>query len=224
MRFKLFKRDATADPVEVAPPPTAAPAPKKSKKRKLPKVISKAEAARIFEACGAASPTQLRDYCMLLLMYRAGLRVGEVVALRPRDLDEWEGIVRIYDGKGGDGTAYIKDVGEIREFFTAYRKNREQLAWAKKDSPLFCTVNGDPVTVRYIQRLCVRLKQEAGIDGKFTPHVLRHSFATELLRDGFDLRQVQEAVRHANVATTEIYTHVHHEALHRGITQGRREV
>jgi site-specific recombinase XerD len=212
---RLFRRKE-----EAAPPP---PVPKKkSRKRKLPKVISRDEVARMFDACGRSTPKQLRDYCMLLLMYRAGLRVGEVVALTPRDVDIEEGIVRIYDGKGGDGTAYVRDIETaapiLREWIDA------RAAWAKLDSPLFCTSTGAPVTVRYIQRLVLRLKQAAQIEGKLTPHVLRHTFATELLQDGFDLRQVQEAVRHANVATTEIYTHIHHEQLHRSITRGRKEV
>jgi site-specific recombinase XerD len=210
---KLFGRKTQPAP---QPEPTSA---KRSRKRKLPKVISREEAARMFVACGTETDEALRNYCILLLMYRAGLRVGEVVALNVRDLNVDEGIIRIYDGKGGDGTAYIRDLATAQPFLRSWLEVRPTV-----NQRLFCKVDGAPITVRYIQRLMIKLKEKAGITGRLTPHVLRHTFATELLQDGFDLRQVQEAVRHANVATTEIYTHVHDEALHRGITRGRREV
>jgi integrase/recombinase XerD len=203
-------------------PEPQAQRPKGSRKRKLPKVISKDEVAAIFAACGTDTPKQRRDYCILLLMYRAGLRVGEAVRLYPRDvlIDGKKGVVRIYDGKGGDGTAYF-DASAVAPFLEVWMEDRK--FWARPSSFLFCKGDGKPVTTRYLQRLCQRLKAEAGVGGKFTPHVLRHTYATELLQEGFDLRQVQEAVRHANVGTTEIYTHVHHAHLQAKIAMRGQE-
>jgi len=189
---------------------------KRSRKRQLPKVISRAEAQQLFSKIDTASPKGKRDYCIALLMYRAGLRVGETVALNVRDVDLTEGTIRVYDGKGGDGTAYF-DPARVAPHLAEWLAVRP--AWANSQSPLFCKADGSPVSVRYVQRLIKRIKEDLGITGKLTPHVLRHTFATELLQDGFDLREVQEAVRHANVSTTEIYTHIHHDQLHRKITQ-----
>jgi hypothetical protein len=85
---------------------------------------------------------------------------------------------------------------------------RARRHYARKGSPLFCTLKGGPVSVRYVEAMVKRMAKRAGITSTVTPHVLRHTFATELLDEGANIRQVQEALRHSDVSTTMIYTHV----------------
>jgi len=137
-------------------------------------------------------------------MYRAGVRVGEVLALEPRDVDLGSGTIRILDGKGGDGTAYFD--ASAAPWLEQWKRERRH--YARAGSPLFCTLAGGPVSVRYVQLMVKRMAKRAGVTSTVTPHVLRHCFATELLDEGANIRQVQEALRHADVSTTMIYTHV----------------
>jgi site-specific recombinase XerD len=177
------------------------------KKRHLPKLISAPEADRLLEAASRGSDG-VRNRLLLELMYRAGLRVGETTKLTVRDVQE-TGLIRIYDGKGGDGTAYY-DPARIGPLLDAWLAQR-----GYAPGPLFLNGDGSPLSVRSIQRLVKRLKDQVGIAGVCTPHVLRHTYATELLREGFDIREVQRSLRHANIGTTEIYTHVEDDALRR---------
>jgi integrase/recombinase XerD len=152
-------------------------------------------------------------------MYRAGLRVGEVLALKPRDVD-LRGTIRIEDGKGGDGTAYF-DAASVAPLLEQWKRERKRLG-AKADAPLFCTLKGGAVSVRQVEAMVKRRARRAGITSAVTPHVLRHSFATELLEEGFNIRQVQEAVRHADVSTTMLYTHVYDAQLRNKIQSRKR--
>lgn len=190
----------------------------KSRKRKLPKILTRDEVKALLDAPNLRYPTGLRNRCMLELMYRAGLRVGEVVALKPRDVDVKRGVARVHDGKGGDGTAYF-DAETLVVLLDQWKSLRRALP---KTELLFCTLQGQPVSVRYIQQMVQRMRQRAGITAICTPHVLRHTFATELLEEGFSLREVQDAVRHADVSTTQIYTHVLDEQLRTKIQQRKR--
>lgn len=210
--------------VDPIPHPSAPSAPsldvKKRKKRKLPKIISAAEADRLFWTVDDGTDTGHRNRLMLELMYRAGLRVSEVVAIRPRDIER-DGLIHLYDAKGGDGTAYF-DPDRILPLLDHWLPIRTRWLYALveyESAPLFIKPGGAPVSVRYLQRLVKRAKEGAGIGGKCTPHVLRHSFATELIEEGFSLPEVQAALRHANLATTAIYLHVRDETLRRKITR-----
>jgi integrase/recombinase XerD len=137
----------------------------------------------------------------------------------PRDIDLAGGLVRVHDGKGGDGTAYF-DSDSLRLLLEQWKRERRK--YATSDSPFFCTLDGKPVAVRAVQKMVKRRAERAGLDpAKVTPHRLRHTFATELLDEGFTIREVQEAVRHADVSTTMIYTHVLDSNL-RSKIQGRR--
>ena len=189
-----------------------------SRKRKLPKILTRDEMRALLDAPNLRYPTGLRNRCMLEIMYRAGLRVGEVCALKPRDVDLQRGIVRIHDGKGGDGTAYF-DAETLRILIDQWKAIRRALP---KSEYLFCTLAGGQVSVRYMQQMVKRMAKRAGVTAQCTPHVLRHTFATELLEEGFSLREVQDAVRHADVSTTQIYTHVLDEQLRSKIQQRRR--
>ena len=175
-----------------------------SSKRSLPKTLSRDEARRLLMAPNVRAPTGLRNRCILELMYRAGLRVGEVCALRPRDVDVAGGVARVWAGKSGDRTAYF-DPEPVRPFLEDWKRVRRRLP---KSEHLFCTLDGGPVSVRYVEQMFQRMRRRAGIEARCTPHTLRHTYATELLDEGFTIREVQEALGHSDVSTTMIYTEV----------------
>lgn len=207
---------------------TPPPKPKRRKKR-LPKAMRRDEISAVLDANREIRDNEraarwrrdqaVRDDALLLVMYRAGLRVGEAVKLELEDVEVDDGIIHVWDGKGGDGTAYF-DPAVLGPALRAWLSVRTTYARAG-EKRLFVTTRspaGDPVTVRYVQRMVKRLAERAGVSPeKITPHRLRHSYATELLEEGFDLRMVQEAVRHANVATTQIYTSVRNDRLRKAI-------
>jgi integrase/recombinase XerD len=178
--------------------------PKKSRKRKIPKTLTRAEVRALLGACVLRYPTGLRDRCMLELMYRAGLRVSEVCALRPEDVNTERGEIHIVDGKSGDSTAYFDpapsfDGRTIAALLERWRALRADLGFG--DCPwLFCTIKGSltvkggrkypgrPVSRRAVQRMTKRRAAKAGIDPtRVTPHRLRHTYCTELLEDGFSI-------------------------------------
>jgi len=211
-RFRARKR--TVEP--------SAPGPEKARRRKrtLPKAISRAEASALLATPNLATPTGLRDRCLLELLYRAGLRVGEALALRPRDVDHATGVVRVpLEGKTGERTAYF-DATSVGTLIDTWKRERRR--YAKGDSPLFCTLEGGKMSPRHVQLMVRRRARRAGIKARVTPHVLRHSFATELLDEGFTIREVQEALGHADVSTTMIYTHVMDSNLRAKIQRRRR--
>lgn len=189
--------------------------PRKRKKRKLPKTITASEADALLRAADDGTQQGVRDRALMEVLYRAGLRVSEVTRIQLRDIDR-DGVIRIYEAKGGDGTAYF-DPARVLPQLDRWLVVREQ--WiGELEAPLFCKRDGGPVSVRYIQRLIKRLKDKVGIRGICTPHVLRHTFATELIEEGVPIHMVQSAMRHANLATTAVYLHVRDESLRRAIS------
>jgi integrase/recombinase XerD len=217
------RHGARGDPATAAPPPAAVetPLPKKRRKRKLPKVVSRSEAQRLVDAARDGTAEGTRDAFALALMYRAGLRVSEVVKLTVRDFHVEDGVIDVRDAKGGDGTAYFAP-DQLLPLYDRWMEVRA--GWATATSPLVCKRDGSRLSTRYLQRLVKRLKEELGIDGVCTPHVLRHSFATELLEDGFTLSEVQAALRHAHLQTTAVYLHVRDKALQTKMSKRGREV
>lgn len=188
------------------------------KKRELPKTLSRDEVTAILKAPNLNTPTGLRDRCMLELMYRAGLRVGEACDLTLRDVDVANGTIRVVDGKGGDGTAYF-DSESLQLLLERWKIVRRKLP---KNDYLFCTLKGGRVSERSTQMMIKRRARRAGVKARVHPHMLRHTFATELLNEGFNIREVQEAMRHKDIVTTQIYTHVLDEGLRSKIQQRSR--
>jgi integrase/recombinase XerD len=186
--------------------------PEPRRKRKLPKTLAREEVRALLDVCNLRAPTGLRDHCMMLLMYEAGLRLGEVRHLAPRDVDTARGEVRIYDGKGGDGTAYFDPEGPVAGRIEEWRRVRRRLK-VGRSAPLFCTVRkpaGMCIEERSVQQMVKRRALRAGLDpSKVTPHRLRHTFATELLDEGkCTIYDVQQLLRHADLSSTEVYLHV----------------
>lgn len=166
------------------------------KETKLPLVLSKAEVASILKA-----PDNLKHRAMLALAYSGGLRVSEVLALRPEDVLFDRGLVRIRGAKGNkDRTTLLgRSTAELlRNYMEHYRPTEH----------LFAGQNGGPYSARSLQKVLEQALHRTGIAKRATMHTLRHSFATHLLEQGTDLRYIQALLGHASSKTTEIYTHV----------------
>jgi len=179
--------------------------------QRLPRVLDEEEVGRLLAAPDPATPAGVRDRAMLELLYATGLRVSELVGLRISQL-RLEGGYLIAFGKGAKER--IVPVGEAAE--TALRAylggTRPALARGRHDA-VFVNLRGSPMTRQGFWKLLRAYGRAAGIRRALSPHVLRHSFATHLLEHGADLRVVQTLLGHADISTTEIYTHVHRERL-----------
>ena len=153
------------------------------------------------------TPEGLRDLTMLDLLYATGMRVSELTALDLEDLDIADGSVRCL-GKGGKERIIPVHIGAI-ELLKSYIQNaRPVLAGEKTPTALFLNRRGNRLTRQGFWLILKGYTEEAGLNGRVTPHTLRHSFATHLLRGGAPLRHVQELLGHASITTTQIYTHL----------------
>lgn len=177
--------------------------------RKLPEVLDPDETARLVEV-----PTEgalgRRDRALLELFYSSGLRLSELCGLRWGALDLAEALVRV-DGKGGK-TRLVPVGRHAREALAAWR---EESRPAGMESPVFPGRSGGPITPRAVQLRLKRLAQRQGVWKNVYPHLLRHSFASHLLESSGDLRGVQELLGHADIATTQVYTHLDFQHLAR---------
>lgn len=207
-KFLMREGVLRADPTELAARPRFG--------RKLPRALGEAEMVQLIEAPPPDTLRGLRDRAMLSMMYAAGLRVSELVSLTLGDVDRARGIVSAL-GKGKKRR--LVPLGEVAlDHLAAYldaREADEQARAAKRGgrkgqtSPvLFPSPRGGKLTRQGFWKIVGRTARGAGLRGHVHPHQLRHSFATHLLAGGADLRSVQTLLGHANIATTEIYTHV----------------
>jgi len=177
------------------------------RKRRLPRTLSPGEAERLIEAANGTTPRALRDGALVELLYGAGLRVSEAVGLERGGADLERRIVRVM-GKGGKER--IVPIGRaavdaLRRYLARGRPHLDR----RHRPELFLNARGGPLTRAGAFLLLRRLAEKAGLEpGRVHPHLLRHSFATHLLEGGADLRSVQEMLGHADLATTELYTHV----------------
>jgi integrase/recombinase XerD len=165
-------------------------------------------------------PTGLRNRVMLQLMYRAGLRVSETCKIHLRDVDWKAGTLRIRPevAKGGREAVIPLD-RQTLEWLERWKPIRRRHA---AGSPLmFTTLRGGQIDRHYVWEMVHRYGEKAGIEQPVHPHMLRHTYATELLREGFDIREVQELLRHADIRTTVVYTHVSPERLAQKIRERR---
>ncbi len=179
--------------------------------KRLPRFLSADEIAVLLKAPDSSEPLGLRDRAMLELLYATGLRVSELVRVRAADLNTELGVLRTL-GKGGKHR--LIPVGRAAlEALQAYIPARRRLLGRKASEYLFVTARGGPLTRQSFWHRLRHYGRLAGIRGVLTPHVLRHSFATYLLERGADLRSVQLMLGHADISTTQIYTHVVRDRL-----------
>jgi integrase/recombinase XerD len=177
------------------------------RQRRLPRTLSPGEAERLMEAASGTSPRALRDRALVELMYGGGLRVSEALGLHRRSVDLDERLVRAL-GKGSKERLVPLGrpaVDALRRYLAMGRPHLDR----RHRPELFLNARGGPLTRAGAFLVLRRLAEKAGLDPtRVHPHLLRHSFATHLLEGGADLRSVQEMLGHADLSTTELYTHV----------------
>jgi integrase/recombinase XerD len=174
--------------------------------RRLPDPLSRDEVEAIITQPDN-SPRGLRDRAMLELMYGAGLRVSELVALRVSDVDLEEGLVRCV-GKGARERVVPTGRRAIEAVRVYMQRGRPYLGRMQRGDVLFLNHRGQGITRQAVFQLVRDHARAAGVQQVVTPHTMRHSFATHLIEGGCDLRAVQEMLGHATIETTQVYTHV----------------
>lgn len=176
--------------------------------QKLPIILSVEEVDAILEVIDSSTAYGLRDRTMIELLYSAGLRVTELVQLKLISLFENKGWIRVF-GKGSKER--IVPLGKQAENWIEKYLNEGRpllLKKGKRSDTLFLNYRGDQISRKGVWKLLRKYVTEAGIDKPASPHTLRHSFATHLLEGGADLRVVQEMLGHADISSTQIYTHL----------------
>ncbi len=209
LEFLVEEGHLTSNPARGMPVPR--------QEKKLPKFLDEREMVKLLEASDKKSVLGIRDHAILETLYSTGIRVGELVGMRPDSIDFIGGVVRV-SGKGKKER--IVPIGEkALKALSTYLKKREELlakpraGIAQDRNALFLNKWGGRLTVRSICRMVGKYVTMAGAKTGVSPHAIRHSFATHLLNAGADLRAVQELLGHVNLSTTQIYTHVTTERL-----------
>ncbi len=180
--------------------------------RSLPKSLNEEEVMALLIAPNVAEPAGLRDKAMLELLYACGLRVSELVNIKTTEVSIHDAVVRV-TGKGSK-TRLVPMGEEAADWISNYlREARPVLLQKRLCDALFVTNRGTEMTRQAFWYLIKRYALLAGISKHMSPHVLRHAFATHLLNHGADLRVVQMLLGHADISTTQIYTHVARERL-----------
>ena len=180
--------------------------------RTLPEVLSVAEIDRLLASPTLDDPLVFRDRALLELAYGAGLRVSEWISVGVRDVMFDEGLVRVF-GKGSKERLVPIGRRAIGALASYVRELRPRLEQGEGRGVLFLNARGQPLTRMGAWKILQKYVTRAGIEKHVSPHTLRHSFATHLLEGGADLRAVQEMLGHADISTTQIYTHVDREYL-----------
>jgi integrase/recombinase XerD len=175
--------------------------------RSLPEVLSVAEIERLLEAPDLAHPLAWRDRALLEFAYASGVRVSELVQLPIRQLSLEEGIATVF-GKGAKERLVPIGRRAIGALSLYLREVRPGLERGKGQGRVFLNARGGPLSRMGVWKILRQHVQRAGIEKPVSPHTLRHSFATHLLEGGADLVAVQEMLGHADIATTQIYTHI----------------
>lgn len=198
-QFLIRERVANTDPsLHIETP---------KKDRKLPDTLSQGEVEKLL-TINTASPLSLRNKAMLELLYATGLRVSEMIGLKLEDVHLTMGFVQCM-GKGSkERIVPLGDTARnvLENYIQTARK--ELVKKNKQENALFLNQHGRPLSRQGFWKILKGLAVESGIHKTITPHTLRHSFATHLLENGADLRIVQEMLGHADISTTQIYTHV----------------
>jgi integrase/recombinase XerD len=204
--YRHLRRDGLLD----TDPTATLSAPRRT--RKLPHVLTRGEIEKLLSQPRGTAPAALRDRALLELMYACGLRASEAIGLELMDVDIDEGVLRAR-GKGSKervvpiGQAAI---GALRPYLD---RGRPALVKGSAETHLFVNFRGGSLTRQGLYKIVRRHALTAGLADRMSPHTLRHTFATHLLAGGCDLRSVQEMLGHADVSTTQLYTHLSSERL-----------
>lgn len=176
-------------------------------KRKLPQVLTIEEVDQLMEQPRVLLPLGLRDRAMLELMYGTGIRVSELLALQLEDLNVMAGFLRCL-GKGRKERIIPVNQTSILWVERYLGRSRNILLKGRQDRTMFLNAHGRKLSRQGFFKILAQYGEKTGIGKDLTPHTLRHSFATHLLENGADLRAVQEMLGHADISTTQIYTHL----------------
>jgi integrase/recombinase XerD len=180
--------------------------------RKLPQVLSRDEVSDLLARPSGTEPPALRDRALLELMYACGLRASEAIGLEVGDVDLDSGLLR---ARGKGAKERIVPIGSTaaRAVATYLSRGRPRLVGDRLEARLFVNARGGGLTRQGLYKIVQRHARAAGLEQKMSPHTLRHTFATHLLAGGCDLRSLQEMLGHADIATTQLYTHLSAERL-----------
>jgi len=178
-------------------------APPTHKGQKFPaEILTRDEVRALLYAPNPAAPTGLRNRALIATMYGSGLRVAEALALKPTDVNLDDGNIRVLHGKGDKARTVGIDQGAIMHIarWVDLRAGR-----GIRGRVLFCTLDGGPLSPRYVRAMLTRMAARAGIDKRVHPHGLRHTHAVELEHDGFTVSEIQQQLGHASLGTTAGY-------------------
>lgn len=174
-----------------------------NKGRKFPaETLTPDEVQALLDGCSTKAPTGIRNRAMLMLMYRSGLRVSEIMALRPSDVDIKRHSIRVLHGKGDKATTRGFHPSAT-DALVRWLDTRKALGF--KNGPLFCTLEGKPVHPQYARNLLTRLGEKAGIEKRTHPHGLRHTYAVELEAAGLPVSKISKLLGHSSISVTSRY-------------------
>jgi integrase/recombinase XerD len=182
------------------------------KTRTLPRVLSRDEVGRLLSAPRGLHPRAVRDRALLEVMYACGLRASEAIGLELADLDLEEGVLRAR-GKGSKERLVPIGSQAVAALRAYCHGARLELLGPRPESRLFVNRRGTRLTRQGLYKIVQGHARHAGLQAKMSPHTLRHTFATHLLAGGCDLRSLQEMLGHADLATTQVYTHLSADRL-----------
>ncbi len=203
-RFLAGKGEIERDPAEALPLPRI--------ERYLPETLNELQVEQLIENIDTKVPLGLRDRAIVELLYASGLRISELANARLENFQSDEGIIRVV-GKGNK-TRLVPVGRKACEALAAYLSaERPRLVKRRTGSEIFLSERGTKLTTARIWQIVKRISRHSGIDKNIYPHLLRHSFATHLLSNGADLRIIQEMLGHADISTTQVYTHVDQQRL-----------
>ncbi len=208
--LRSFYRYLRREGVREADPTAKLTSPRKS--RKLPRVLGRAEVQRLLDQPKGTDPIAMRDRAILELMYACGLRASETTDLEVGHVDLVDHVVRAR-GKGSKERLVPVGRTAARAVADYLRRGRPQLVGERTQSHLFVNFRGGQLTRQGLYKIIGRHAKSAGLEHKMSPHTLRHTFATHLLAGGCDLRSVQEMLGHADVSTTQLYTHLSNQHI-----------
>jgi len=167
-----------------------------------PDPLTPHEVRALLDQCSRRAPTGVRNRALIMLLYRSGLRISEALALKPASISLERHTARVLHGKGNKATVrgFHPSAGDALAAWLDRRK-----ALGLRSGPLFCTLQGGPLSDRYVRNMLKRLAAKAGIDKRVHPHGLRHTYAGELERAGMPVSTISKLLGHSSVAVTSVY-------------------